>query len=688
MEVFNNRVCLTAMEVALLMSDSCRKQLVHRGQLIVARRGCKGREALYEAKSMPAEYYRRAVELFPAIEDMQKVRQQKTGGQLVEAVRRQHSGEAWQFFTNYVTADRRHLSDERIEEYTNNAIIMDAILDIYQQNTTQRMRQGLQPVTKKELYERVVMAMGEVTPEYRNSLPQNPRSLQRKVELYQRDGLRSIITDLMGNKNGALVNTDMESIVLSLYAMKQKPYASDVVKMFYKWATGKLTLTDRTTGEIISPQAAWKTDRQGNRKVMLLSETTVRRIIADNKNRAVVDQKRNDGLYNKKTHTPYVMRTSPIYSLSKISMDDRDLTRKMPNGDKVCAYYAYDVASGCVIGASYSKVKDIELVYDCFRNMLQNLVAMGMGCPLEVEVEHHLMNTIEGDLQKMFRFVRFCAAGNSQEKRAEHFNGQKKYGAEKQLGQTCGRWWARSEAKLERSERVGADYKEVRLPYDRLVAEDYEACQLYNNSLHPNQKKYPGKTRYEVLMENQNPEAPAIDMAVWAKAVGNRTETSVRRHTLRVNHEQYRLSDPQMIDRFEGGNTECTAYWLKDHNGEVNSVFVYQGDRYICECPKVVRFNEALAEQTEADRAAFVEQEKYISKYRKMVKDGIRDKVKPLYLMDNEQLTMDNEVEIVDVPAVEIPPGDGQSMVGRLTEDLPTWEEDDDELIRAALDKI
>lgn len=102
----------------------------------------------------------------------------------------------------------------------------------------------------------------------------------------------------------------------------------------------------------------------------------------------------------------------------------------------------------------------------------------------------------------------------------------------------------------------------------------------------------------------------------------------------------------------------------------------------------MVRFNEALAEQTEADRAAFVEQEKYISKYRKMVKEGIRDKVKPLYLMDNEQLTMDNEVEIVDVPAVEIPPGDGQSMVGRLTEDLPTWEEDDDELIRAAVEKI
>lgn len=674
------------MEVAGLMSDSCRKQLVHRGQLIVARRGCKGREALYEAKSMPAEYYRKAVELFPGIDDMQKVRQQKTGGQLVEAVRRQHSGEAWQFFTNYVTADRRHLSDERIEEYTNNAIIMDAILDIYQQNTTQRMRQGLQPVTKKELYERVVMAMGEVTPEYRNSLPSNPRSLQRKVELYQREGHRSIVTDLMGNRNSALVNTSMESIVLSLYAMKQKPFASDVVKMFYQWATGKLMLTDRTTGEIISPQMAWKTDRQGNRKVIELSATTVRRIIADNKNRAVVDLKRNDALYNKKTHTPYVMRTSPVYSLSKISMDDRDLTRKMPNGDKVCAYYAYDVASGCVIGASYSKVKDINLVHDCFRNMAQNLISMGLGCPLEVEVEHHLMNTIESDLKKMFRFVRFCAAGNSQEKRAEHFNFLKKYMAEKYLGQTLGRWWARGESKLAPSERVGADYKEVRLIYERLVAEDWEACQYWNNLPHP---RYPGKTRLQVLLENMNPEAPTIDMAVWAKAVGNRTETSVRRHTLRVNHEQYRLSDPQMIDRFEGGNTECTAYWLKDHNGEVNSVFVYQGDRYICECPKVVRFNEALAEQTEADRAAFVEQEKYISKYRKMVKDGMEQKVRKLYLMEDTPMLDDEAVEIVDVPAEEAETSDdGQSMVGRLTEDLPTWEEDDDELIRAALDKI
>ena len=41
--------------------------------------------------------------------------------------------------------------------------------------------------------------------------------------------------------------------------------------------------------------------------------------------------------------------------------------------------------------------------------------------------------------------------------------------------------------------------------WDELIAEDQEIIRLFNESLHPNQKKYPGMSRWQVLCETMNP---------------------------------------------------------------------------------------------------------------------------------------------------------------------------------------
>ena len=115
-------------------------------------------------------------------------------------------------------------------------------------------------------------------------------------------------------------------------------------------------------------------------------------------------------------------------------MDDRDLPRKMLNGKRVKAYYAYDVKSGCVIGAAYSKTKDEELFLDCLRDMFRNITKNGWGIPGEVEVENHLVNKFFDDLAVMFPNVKICIPGNHREKRAEHLNRAKKYTTEKKNG--------------------------------------------------------------------------------------------------------------------------------------------------------------------------------------------------------------------------------------------------------------
>ena len=201
-------------------------------------------------------------------------------------------------------------------------------------------------------------------------------------------------------------------------------------------------------------------------------------------------------------------RHAPVYGLSKISLDDRDLPRKLVTGERVKAYYAYDVASGCLIGASYSIRKDIPLFINCIREMFRFIDSRGWGMPLEMEVEHHLVSNFKDDLFKaglVFPFVRWCAPSNSQEKHAEQLNRQKKYGYEKRYQDGIGRWYLKNEANVTGGERVYDDaenkyiVKERTYSYDQLVADDIQSIQAYNNGLHRDQKLYKGLTRMQLM---------------------------------------------------------------------------------------------------------------------------------------------------------------------------------------------
>ena len=62
----------------------------------------------------------------------------------------------------------------------------------------------------------------------------------------------------------------------------------------------------------------------------------------------------------------------------------------------------------------------------CFRDMFRLIERNGWGMPAGIEVEQHLMSKYkEGFLKagEVFKFVRFCAPLNSQDKYAEPLNG-------------------------------------------------------------------------------------------------------------------------------------------------------------------------------------------------------------------------------------------------------------------------
>lgn len=234
--------------------------------------------------------------------------------------------------------------------------------------------------------------------------------------------------------------------------------------------------------------------------------------------------------------------------------------------------------------------------------------------------------------QMVFPIVRWCAPTNSQEKRAEHLNRAKKYGVEKNNHPGIGRWYLKMSINRPKVEKIydeeNNNYKEKIYDFDELVADDIADINEYNHQLHPNQAMYPGMTRWQVLCENMNPDLTPVNKAVLYRYIGENVSTSiVRNQSCQVQGEHFWLSSPEIIDRMQPGNNKVTAYYLSDANGNIPEVYVYQNDRYIDTCKNLGRYNEADVEQTDEDRAIMLEQEKYIARFDKMVKDNKPGKI-------------------------------------------------------------
>lgn len=589
-----------------------------RGYLTTLGRACQGREVEIVYSGLRADRKQKIKEVFGS-----DIRRMADRPALLEHIR--PDVQARDFFACYRPAgDATHYT-KRINEYINDAILLNAMHSLYNERCAYRRTRNGAAQSKEAFFAEQIAALAdpEIIENYPNTLPASVKRLKLKYDKYIKAGYESLISAKFANDNARKVTVKIEKLLTALYSMPNKPFCNTVGDLYDMFIKGELHVFDRESGELFDPA-----DFCRNGRPVELSDSTIKNYLNQALNRAVEDKRRNDGLYYNNTHRPHHHRKAPQYSFSKISMDDRDLPRLLVGGGRVKAYYAYDVASGCVIGAAYSREKKEPLFIDCLRDMFRLIDRNGFGIPMEVEVEHHLVNQFKDTLMRagaIFPFVRWCAAGNSQEKRAEHFNRAKKYGSEKLMqSQPVGRWYAKHEAYLTPSKKVNNEYVEKQYEYDVLVAEDLAAIREYNNSLHPRQKTYAGMTRWEVLRNNLNPELRPLEKAAIYRYIGERTECSiVRSQYVRVQYEKYQLASPEIIGLLKPYDNAVTAYWMREDNGDIPNVYLYQGDTFLCECGKITAYNEAACEQTEADREVMRKQASYVAAYDRMVKDNL-----------------------------------------------------------------
>lgn len=645
-ETYNNTIAVPVRKIidAGIITEDNYKKLVARKKVKVLQRGCLGTPALADFSSFP-ERFRRVMETV-----FGDPKAKKSTNALDEFLGQ--DTKAIEFYSSYEVDDNRYLPAETIKEYYANACVLNAIRGLLNYRLTAQKRGGN---TVKAHWDTIAANVKALDREqYPHSLPMNDRRLKDRYNQYQKGGYEVLIHRNFCNQNSRIVDERLEMLILSVYCMTNKPYASWVAEDYERFTKGEIEVVNIQTGEIFNRMDFYNEKRS---EFITVSDKTCWNYINQPKNRLIVDSYRAAGHRFLSTMMPHMHRHAPNFSLSKISLDDRDLPRKMHNGERVKAYYAYDVASGCLIGASYSIRKDVGLFIGCIREMFRFIDSRGWGMPLEMEVEHHLVSNFKDDLMKagvVFPFVHWCAPSNSQEKHAEQLNRQKKYGYEKRYQDGIGRWYGKLEANQTGGERIYDEannrytVKEKTYSFEQLVADDIHTIALYNSGLHRDQKKYKGKTRMQVMEENLNPNLASINRPLLVRYIGECTTTSIQRNMYcQVQHSDYMLPNPEVLGRLQPNNYTVQAYYMPmNANGEnqIDEVYLYQHDDYLCEAKKIVKYNTSHAEWTDADTEAMTEQAKYIAQTKKLVKDG-REKISRVQLMQNLDQYATIEVE-------------------------------------------
>lgn len=645
MKYIDGKLCIPIQQLEIegvMTSANCR-QMIARKKAIAATRGggAKGSHAFVIIDSLPPRYKEEVYLRHPETDSVRLAGWVRSNYEIDQS--------AVVFFHDREKTGL-DLKPEKIREYITNASVLNTCIRLYDNARTYQRIAG-----DKYDWGKMAAAVDSLRVQFGHTLPGSMLRFRKKVAEYRREGYGCLISGKFGNQSARKVDYRTERLILGIAVLPNKPFNTNVAEMYNQFVCGELDVYDPETGELFNPDDF--TDRDGEPRV--LSETTINNYLNKPKNRVLIEHKLSSWSTFMHEQMPHMHRHAPEFSFSKISFDDRDLPRKLKDTKaRPKAYYAYDVASQCVVGFAYNRNKNVDLVVDMFRSMFHLIDRKGWGCPAQVEVENHLMSQWKDSFLKagvMFPFVRFCAPQNSQEKYAEPMNGAKKKAVEHRNHLGIGRFYAkdrhyRTEGRKVFDEQNDTYEDKQYYSWDELVADDMRDVMEFNNSLHPNQKKYPGMTRWQVLEANMNPNLEPINKAVLARFIGDHVETSVRRNSYcRVGYTDWWLSGTGVLERLAPNNWKVDAYYLTDDDGNITDVYIYQNGMLVDKLQNVGTFNTADCEQTDADRAVFVEQRKKISGFNAYVMDNAISSVG----VSRARPEQEKAVEAVELPSMD-----------------------------------
>lgn len=651
MEYYDGRICIrpTELEAAGIMTQEYCRQLASRGRLTMARRGggSKNHYALVVVDSLPTQHLEEVKEKFGNGDEI------LAAGWFRENYERDQNAVVWFNDRKKCMVDFKDEKKRRqwVEECVINASVLNCCIRLH--NRASDFQRVLGNTYQWEKMARAVESLRE---QFGHTLPTSMFRFRKKVAEYRRNGYSALISGKFGNQSARIMTAKEERVILGIACLENQPYNTTVREMYIMFLTGELDVYDIDTGELYDPEAFAKKGEEP----WIPSDATIANYLNKPKNKILIKNRHLSRTTFMHEEMPHMHRHNGQFSLSQITMDDVDLPRRMKGNERVHAYYVYDVVSQCRIGAAYARKKDEALVVECFRDMFRLIERNGWGMPAGIEVEQHLMSQYKDGFLRAgvaFPFVHFCAPQNSQEKYAEPLNGAFKRSIAHKNHAGVGRFYGKGKNRVESkkiSDENNDTWEDKRYyTFEELVADDRADNMEWNNTLHPNQKKYKGMTRWDVLVANINPTLQPLDKLTLSRYIGERVPTSIRRNsTVRVCHEDWWLSAPEVLEKLDPNNYKVTAYFLPDENGEPTDVYIFQDDRYIDKVEKVQTYNRVMAEQTEEDVVNYIEQRKKVARTAAYVARNSAPRVGTMKRTSAPEIA----AEAVEIPTVAIAP--------------------------------
>ena len=599
---------------------------------VLKRGGGSGNPTLIDYESIRPEKYKFLIRDVLGMDPYSYVKRQAFQNSIIP------DPQAREFFARELKEDRN--AAKKLPVLVANAEILNAAIRLYNNRRAYRRKLG---GSTNDIWETISKEVNAVDKNiYPHSLPSSKDALRKKATEYKKNSYVVLLHGNRGNQYRKKRNDKIDYLIINLYTMMTKPYAEWVHQMYENFRAGKLTIADKITGELFDhTDPAYKE----------ISAATVWNIVNDNQYKALIAKLRDGDYEYSQRHRPHHHRTKPVYSLSKISLDDRDIMHtKLPDGTALKAYYVYDVMSNAIIGRAYNRKKTEQIFIDTIKDMFLFLKRNRIGLPLEAEVENHLVRGFEDTLMTIFPFVRWTNPTNSQEKWAETGIRLKKYGPEKRNNVGVGRHYLKGPNKVTKQKIFDEDnnnYKTRTGRFEELVANDKAEIEAFNNQLHPDQKRFPGKTRMQVFLENINPDLPDLPENLFALYVGIPVKTSIQRNsTVQAINTKFWIENFEMLKKLEPNNTDVIAYYIPDENGEVEKLYLYQNNKYIGVADTIKRYNTAKAEWKDKDAENHTTQAKYLSQFDKFIKEK-KEKATRVAVLPNEPEHYEPEPEII-----------------------------------------
>ena len=342
MEIINNRVCMTASDLDGIIAIKTLQQLVYRGQAERAQRGCKDRASLFYVDSLPYKYRTEVHRRFPDLESRAESRP------FTESV--EPDGEAYAFYEGYTFANGSHLTPEKIEEYSNNAAVLNSFRRWLEVSNGMRSKTGHRKVRKGEFWAMAAKAVENMADTFPNTLPSNERRLQEKFNDYERDGYVALISGKHGNSNAAKVETEAQKAAISALCAIPNGLSNAFVARQYN------DVMKRTGGETITAGTVGRLRKE---------------------NGLAIDAMRHGSSHFSNTHAMQVSRTRPTAAMLLWSLDgwDAELYYQKRNAKGVVTYnnrkvleVVLDACCDYPIGYAIGDQEDSQLIAEALRN--------------------------------------------------------------------------------------------------------------------------------------------------------------------------------------------------------------------------------------------------------------------------------------------------------------------------------